>query len=113
MVQLAYSLCFAPPASSHYRPVQTPVQILQSHCNVVSTRYGCQTTLTPLDPLSVKRQSLNCDYNLTIHGPAAQVTATRGELLRDNPLQVHFSTHASVHNSHVTNHLYTIRLWLL
>lgn len=88
MVQLAYSLCFAPPASSHYRPVQTPVQILQSHCNVVSTRYGCQTTLTPLDPLSVKRQSLNCDYNLTIHGPAAQVTATRGELLRDNPLQV-------------------------
>lgn len=88
MVQLAYSLCFAPPTSSHYRPIQTPTQLLQNHCNLISTRYGCQATLTPIDPISVKRHSLYCDYNLTIHGPATQVIAARGDLIRDNPLQV-------------------------
>jgi len=88
MVQLAYSLRFAPPTSSHYRPTQTPAQILQAHCNHISTRYGCQAVLTPIDAVTLKRPSQHCDYNLTITGPAAQVVAARGDLIRDNPLLV-------------------------
>lgn len=88
MVQLAYSLRFAPPTSSHYRPTQTPTQILQAHCNHISTRYGCQAVLTPIDAVTLKRPSQQCDYNLTITGPAAQVVAARGDLIRDNPLLV-------------------------
>ncbi|KAI9284365.1 hypothetical protein BC943DRAFT_381309 [Umbelopsis sp. AD052] len=95
MVQLAYSLRFAPPTSSHYRPTQTPTQILQGHCNHISTRYGCQAVLTPIDTVTLKRPSQQCDYNLTITGPAAQVVAARGDLIRDNPLLVMASINTS------------------
>ncbi|KAH8549664.1 hypothetical protein BGW37DRAFT_459270 [Umbelopsis sp. PMI_123] len=95
MVQLAYSLRFAPPTSSHYRPTQTPTQILQAHCNHISTRYGCQAVVTPIDAITLKRSSQQCDYNLTITGPATQVVAARGDLIRDNPLLVMASINTS------------------